>query len=235
MDGAIYVSKSCNSKLSKSNNIDCTYLTIKNSCPTTCALRNNGCYGENSYVGIISRRLDRESEKLSALEIAKAEAKVIDNSYNRKGIPPETILRLHVSGDSRTVAGSKIINKAIGRWINRGGKVAFSYSHCWKNVNRDIWNNVSMLASIDSIEDVDLAVKNGYACTIVVADHLSDKFYRLKGSDIKWVPCPAQVKKISCIDCKLCFNADKLYNINCGIVFSAHGIRKNIIKKRLSY
>lgn len=235
MDGAIYVSNSGNSKTKGSKPIDVTYLSINASCPSTCALKEGGCYAKTSYVGIVARRLDKEANNMSALQVARAEANAIDKSYDGGPVPENRLMRLHVSGDCRTVAGAKIINNAVGRWKNRGGGKVYSYTHVWDHVMRDVWSNVSMLASVDSIEEVEYARQNGYAPAIVVAEHVSDKAYQLPGSNVKWIPCPAQTRKgVGCADCKLCADANRLYEKNMGIAFAAHGIQKNTIKKRLT-
>lgn len=234
MDGALYVINSGNSKTSGSIPVDATYLAIKPSCPRTCPLKDNGCYASNSYLGIIVNRLEKECTNSNPLNLARAEAKVIDNAYYGGTVSSGRNLRLHVSGDSRTIAGSKIINAAIGRWKARGGEKVWSYTHAWDRVTKDIWSNVEMLASVDSTDQVEFARQNGYAPAIVVSEHISEKAYILSRSDIKWIPCPAQTKKdVGCADCKLCFNVNRLYNSNMGIAFAAHGIRKNVIKKRL--
>jgi len=236
MNGVIYVQNSKNSKLLSSNSrIDCTYASINNSCSKTCPLKNKGCYGQLAYTGIINVRLNKESENLSSLQIAKEEALAIDNSYNGNLIPDNTYLRLHVIGDSRTIIGSKLINESVGRWLNRNGTLAFGYTHSWKNVHRNIWSNVSMLASIENPKQVSLIRENNYAPALIVSEHLSNKTYIIPTSDTKWIPCPAQLNKnIGCANCKLCFNCDRLYDKNMGIAFATHGVRKNILNKTLN-
>jgi hypothetical protein len=179
-------------------------------------------------------RLNKEAEGMSPLQTARAEAKAIDNSYNGGIVPSGRDLRIHVAGDSRTVTGSKIINKAIGRWKQRGGGDCWSYTHAWKAVNREEWSNVSMLASIDSIADVNAARKQGYAPAMVVEDFDSPKAFKVDGCDTKWIPCPAQTKEVGCSDCRLCFDANRLFEGNYGIAFAAHGVKKNAIKRRLN-
>lgn len=233
MNGVIYVSDSGNTKIMGSKKVDATYVSIAGSCPSSCELKDAGCYAQTSFVGMQVIRLNKESEGMSALQLARAEAKAIDNSYNSGAIPAGRSMRLHVAGDSRTVTGSKIINKAVGRWKERGGEDCWSYTHAWKNVSRDEWNNVSMLASIKHIDDVKAARKQGYAPAMVVSEFDSPKTFKVKGCDTKWIPCPAQTKEVGCTDCKLCFNANRLYEGNFGIAFAAHGIKKNTIKRRL--
>jgi len=233
MNGSIYVSGSANSKLKGSEPIDSTYSSIQNTCPSTCELKSNGCYATTSFVGIINRRLERESGDLSALELARAEAKAIDNSYDGKSVPANRTLRIHVSGDSKTVKGTRIINAAVKRWKKRGGGEVYSYTHAWAKVHRKEWNNVSILASVSSVKEVRLARKQGYAPAIVVSEHPTDKVYTLPNSDIKWIPCPSQTRKVACVDCRLCMKADWLFETNRGIAFAAHGIKKNSLKRHL--
>lgn len=233
MNGAIYVSNSGNSKIVGSKKVDATYSSINSTCPNTCSLKDKGCYAQNSFAGMQSKRLDKEADGMTALQVARAEAKAIDNSYNGGAVPQGRDLRLHVAGDSRTVTGTRIINSAIGRWKNRGGGDCWSYTHAWKSVSRNEWSNVSILASVSSTNEVEAARKQGYAPTIVVPEFNGDKAFTLDGSDTKWIPCPAQTREKGCADCRLCFDSDRLFEGNFGIAFAAHGARKNLIKKSL--
>ena len=238
MKGAIYVSRSGNTKIMGSLPVDATYTAIKYTCPNTCALKGEGCYAQTSFVGMINLRMERRARSGSPLDLARAEAAAIDAAYDGADVPKGRALRIHVAGDSRTIAGTKIINNAIGRWKKRGGGDCWSYTHCWKNVPRTTWSHVSVLASVSVVSEVGAARAQGYAPTIVVPEHPSEKAYTLEGSDTKWIPCPAQTKpggkQIGCTDCRLCFNADRLFKGNFGIAFSVHGIYKNIIKRRLN-
>lgn len=226
MNGAIYVEKSKNSKL---GNTDSTYTGIKSSCPNDCSYKNTICYAMTGYVGIVNARLDEEANGLNALGIARAEAAAIDGAYDSGPIPNKD-LRLHTSGDSRTIAGSKLINSAIGRWKERGGKDCWSYTHSWKNVPRKVWNNVSMLASISSIKEVALVKKRGYVPAIVVQEYPVDKAYLISGSDIKWIPCPNEYADVQCSKCRLCFDSNRLFKDGFGIAFAVHGVRRNNLK-----
>jgi hypothetical protein len=56
----------------------------------------------------------------------------------------------------------------------------------------------------------------------------------MPGSNIKWIPCPAQTHSdVTCEKCKLCFNAKKLAKQYSGIAFEAHGVRAKSLKKHL--
>lgn len=234
MKGAILVPDSGNRKIAGSKKAAATYTSISVSCPKDCPLMGEGCYAELGPVGIHSHRLDNEAKKASPLDVARAEAKVIDDSYKGGPIPDNRDLRLHVSGDSRTILGTRLINKAAKRWKQRGGGSVWSYTHAWKHVPREEWSHVSMLASVSNVQEVPTARKQGYAPAIVVPEFAGDKAFQLGGCDTKFIPCPAQTRDIACTDCRLCFNADRLYAGNFGIAFAVHGARKNNVKRHLT-
>ena len=180
MRGVIYVQDSSNTKLSGSEKIDASYASILHSCPSSCSLKKNGCYATSSYVGMVNHRMQRRARGASALEIARAESQAIDQSYRGGKVPEGRVLRLHVSGDSRTIKGTRLINSAVARWKKRGRKnTAYTYTHAWANVPRHEWSNVSVLASVESTKQVAAARNQGYACAIVVAEHVSDKAYSM--------------------------------------------------------
>lgn len=239
MKGAIYVEGSKNSKLMGSKPIDGTYVPIGNTCDPSCPLKADKlCYATLSYVGMINKRLEKRARNSSPLKLARAEAACIDNAYDGGSIPEGRDLRIHISGDSRSVKGTRVLAKAVDRWLARNGRTAFSYTHSWSHVPRSVWGQVSVLASIESIEQVEAVRSQGYAPALVVAEHTTDKAYTLPGSPVSWLPCPAQTKpggkEVHCSDCRLCMRADWLLAENKGITFAAHGVKKNSLKRMLT-
>jgi hypothetical protein len=234
MNGAIYVSDSGNSKIMGSKKVDATYAAIKATCPSTCSLRDQGCYGQTSFTGMINRRMERRARGASALDVARSEAQAIDNAYDGGTVPTGRAMRLHVVGDSTLIAGSKLINNAVKRWKKRGGGDCWSYTHAWRHVSRDEWSHVGILASVSNTAEVKEARKQGYAPAIVVPQHPSEKTYTLDGSDTKWIPCPQQTRGVGCTDCKLCFDSDRLFDKNMGIAFAVHGVMANKMKRHLT-
>ena len=225
---AFYVENTKNVKLG--SNVDATYASIKHSCPSSCKLKGQGCYAMVGNVGIHSKKL--EDGKATALQVAKEEAEAIKNSHKGKKIFGN-FLRLHVSGDARTTSAVSVLVQAVRAWQARGGALAWSYTHAWRSVKRETWQQISVLASIDSFSEAKEAKLQGYTPAIVVSHFENDKaFFK---NDTKWIPCPAQTKdNVTCSSCKLCLNDKKLKQINAGIAFSAHGVLKNKIIKRLN-
>lgn len=234
MKGAIYVSDSGNAKLMGSQKVDVTYSSIKHTCPDTCSLKGSGCYAQVAFVGIVNVRNERRGRGQSPLQVARSEAKEIDASYNGGPVPEGRSLRLHVAGDSRTVKGTRVLNKAIARWKKRGGGKVWSYTHAWKHVPRSEWSNVSVLASIENPRESEEVRAQGYAPALVVGEHPTDKAYKVPGSDTTFIPCPQQTRGVGCTDCQLCMKADWLFENNKGIAFASHGVYRNILKRRLN-
>ena len=233
--GAIYVENSKNEKIAGLGKADATYASISGTCSDTCPLRaDRTCYAMNSFCGMIVRRLDRRGRGRSSLDIARSEAKCIDEAYGGRKVPDGRMLRIHVSGDCRVRASARIVNAAVGRWLKRckDGKV-WSYTHS-HNVPRSCWSNVSILASIENVSQVEEVRKMGYAPALVVSEFESDKAFTVDGCETRFIPCPAQTKEnVSCSTCGLCMRSDWLYDTNRAIAFSAHGIRKKDLKRRL--
>ena len=234
MKGALYVENSKNSKISGDSRVDATYASIKRTCPDTCGLKDAGCYAKTSYTGIVVSRMDSRARQSTPLQVARAEAKAIDDAYKGGQVPAGRDLRLHVSGDSRTVKGTRVISAAISRWKQRGGGTAWSYTHAWRHVPRSVWDSVSVLGSIDKPEESAQARAQGYAPALVVGTHPTDKAYKVAGSDTTYIPCPQQTRGVPCVQCRLCMRADWLFNNNKGIAFAAHGVYKEVIKRRLN-
>ena len=232
MKGAIYCEDSGNSKIIGSQKADATYASIQGSCPDSCALKAHGCYAQDGWTGLTVRRLDAEAV---GQDVTAAEVSAIDASYNSGKVPSGRALRLHVSGDARTVKAARALGAAVRRWQKRGGGVAWTYTHAWRTVGRSAWSqSVSVLASLESPKQAAAARRKGYAPALVVESHASDKAYVSHG--VRWIPCPAQTRHVGCTDCRLCFDADALFERKAGITFAAHGSRrgKGMAKRMLT-
>jgi hypothetical protein len=208
-----------NSENKKIGNISATYLPIKQTCPSTCPLKNNGCYAQLGNVGFQNIRLQKKMDGMYAYDIIRKEAREIA-SYGPKANGKS--LRMHVSGDVRTAKAAKLLGDAAKKWE---GKV-YTYTHSWRTIPRSSWEGISVLASCESIADAKEALKKGYAPSIVVSHHESDKAYIKDG--IKVIPCPSQTRDVTCEKCRLCMNDTMLKEQNAAIAFAAHGARKKV-------
>lgn len=210
-----------NSQNSKTGKMSATYATQK-TCPSSCPLRNNGCYAEKSFAGMTTRRLNETED--SAIEAAKQEAAAIDSLTGKLD------LRVHVVGDCATDEAAEIVAPAMLRHSAKHGKAAYTYCHAWRDVKHASWQGANVLASCDALSDVPTAKSRGYATALVVKKG-TELFRRFKttgksavADDQKLVPCPNQVsaKKPQCVDCRLCFDAAKLRDMGVTIAFLEH-------------
>lgn len=198
-------------------------VVARQSCPA-CPFQGQGCYAEHDNNRIWWDRLTAGAPTATPLELARAEAIAIDR------LPADRDLRLHVAGDSKTVEGTRMIAAACGRYLDRaellGHAVAvWAYSHAWREVPREAWGRVSVLASCETADDVRLANARGYAAALVVPEFLDDAAYTLGG--VKMLPCPQQTREKVCTECRLCFGDQRLHRAGLAIGFAVHGWGSN--------
>lgn len=221
---AVAVETSENAKLGP---VSATYVG-QASCPKGCPLLGNGCYAENGPLGAITRRLNDDGDPLA---LAREEAAAIDR------LTGDRLLRLHVVGDCRTNRAADIVGKACSRYSRRctqpgGAKKVWGYTHAWFSVRRESWGQgVSMLASCERPEQAVAAMRWGYAAALIVPSFKQAAAYAEGG--VMVLPCPWQTRGVTCRDCGLCRDDDRLRGAGLVIGFEAHGSRANVVRRSL--
>lgn len=190
-----------------------TYASIA-SCPSSCPLlKAKACYGMSGPVNYVWQRLGEEGRPL---EIAKLEAAAID------GLSGNLDLRIHTLGDCKTDATANLVSQAAERYMRRGRRKAFTFTHGWRKVARQSWGKVSVVASCETPSDVLAAKAAGYATALVLPEFEKDVAYMHQG--VKIVPCPEQTGRCkTCSQCRLCLQDEKLKAAGITIGFKAHG------------
>lgn len=197
-----------------------TYIS-QGSCPASCVFLGNGCYAETGPMGwSITNKLNIQAlRKLNPEELANNEAIVIGQLTGR--LP----LRLHVVGDCSTQRAAQTVSEAARLYSRRYNQIAFGYTHS-RNIPREAWGDVSILASCESPSQVREAWRRGYAAAIVVPKFEGTKAYSI-GQGVRVLPCPEMTGLVdSCSDCGLCMNATRLLKAKLAIGFTPHGSRK---------
>ena len=138
---------------------------------------------------------------------------------------------MHVVGDCRTPEAASIVAKAAEAWTARNNAPAYGYTHAWRDVPREAWRSVSILASVETLTDAREAIEAGYAPAVIVAEH-TEKRARVV-DDVRVIPCPNQTTGVTCDECRLCFDADALHKRRAVIAFEAHGVRARAIRETL--
>jgi len=200
----------------KTGIVSATYAS-QSSCDSKCPFYHNGCYAEAGPAGIHTRKVS-SSHITDPVEIAKAEAEAI------RGLSGRFDLRIHVVGDCNNDESADIVSKAMAEHKEKHNCEAWTYTHAWRTVQKQSWNNQNVLASIETFQDIVSARSRGYVAAIVVAKFKSDRLYVENGEKI--LPCPNQTKSVQCVDCRLCMKTEHLRKNNITIAFEAHGTSK---------
>lgn len=238
---------SCNRKLSPQNVIDVrgrercvpigpfcssTYVSIESTCPRSCPYRGHGCYAQG---GMAVRRLDRVAvrAKWSGLATIEAESQQLDRLFvrgvRRDGARGGRDLRLHVSGDTFSTRGARILADAARRWQERGGGAVWTFTHLWRSISRRDWGRISVLASVETLRGAREAFEHGYAPALTLPEHQDHSAFPV-GAGLKIVPCPAQTVGTTCVQCRLCLDGVEPGR---GVAFALHGTGLKRARRRL--
>lgn len=220
---AIAVAESGNEKIG----VCATTYAAQVSCPTYCAFFNGGgCYAENGRIYTSSTGPLNENARAagaSALDVAHAEAEAIRllpvlKCWDRP-------LRLHTVGDCASDEAAQIVSAAAAGYRERGGGPVWTYTHAWRIVDRSSWGEVSVLASCETAEQVELARARGYAPSIVLERFdVPRRYLAGTSSQVPVLPCPAQTHEgVTCASCRLCMKDDALLTRDYAIGFAVHG------------
>lgn len=206
-----------------------TYVSIAATCPTTCPFRSGGCYAIAGSAHLNGHALDRAAKGWPADEVSMAEARAIDALW-REGVPQDGAaggrdLRLHVAGEVSSARGAQAIGEAVDRYVARGGGRAWTFTHRWREITRARWGRkLSVLASCETVADVELALERGYVPAVTVDRYPNGPRAFVFGA-VRAVPCPAEVSggKTTCSKCRLCLDDGALRRKGLAIAFAVHG------------
>ncbi len=211
-----------------------TYLPIQKTCSDACPWKNKGCYAQAGFTNSSIDKLDEAAKTFTPDEVVAEEARRIRRAFHGRRIPRDggrhgqdgRDLRLHDSGDVTTAKQASLLAAAADDWLRRGGGVPWTYNHGWRHIPRKSFGKISVLASVETPEDIECARRRGYAAAIVVDKFPSKKAFKLPGSSATIIPCPAETSGSTCVQCRKCLNADALLRRNEAIAFQAHGSEK---------
>lgn len=188
--------------------------TSRDTCPSTCPLRGNGCYAENGPIGLAWNRAVKDLD--SVLQGISA-------------MPEGAKLRLFPAGDMPG-EGDKLDVGAMTQILEacvEKGMTVWGYTHKDTWIEFLLWANslpgVTIAVSCTTPEEADIYRDMGLPTTIPVADlscipELGDEF----------IPCQHAVSGKPCIECNLCMSPHGKT-----VCFPVHGACKGKAKKVL--
>lgn len=205
-----------------------TDVSIAATCSDSCPFKLSGCYVRSGRTKKIAAKLDQASAGGSAEQVIADEAHLIDRAFRGGPVPQDGArggrdLRLHAGGDVGSAADAVLLAGAAKRWQKRGGGAVWTFTHRWAEIPRATFGRISVLASVEVPQDIEVARRAGYASAIVVGEFPSHRAFALPGTTAKIIPCPAETSNTTCIECRLCLDADKLLELNTAIAFQVHG------------
>lgn len=196
-----------------------TTMSSKNTCPSSCVLLKNGCYGSLGHTNIWWTRLNETglnfSELVSGIE----------------KLPPTTIWRHNVVGDliPTTDNGTEICYESLDEIVkanNKGNKKGFCFTHHplsennVKAIRHANDNGFTVNHSTDNKNQAISEFKKYGIPTVTILE--SDAPQKQEIDGVKIIVCPEQTTGIPCSVCRICTKSDRKFIIG----FRAHGVAK---------
>ena len=223
-----------------------TYASIDATCPDSCRFKDGACYVRAGFTGRMAKSLDLIAfdEDLDDIAVAYQEAALIADTFGGGPVPQDggrdgrrgRDLRLHVGGDFGGAAAALVLRKAARRWRARGGGAVWAYTHRWRTIHSMAFRGaISCLASVESGTEAAAAIERGYVPAVVVDAFPATspagglprfRAFELEGMPPGWkvLPCPAETHGRTCVECRLCLDAERLFRRKTAIGFRLHGL-----------
>jgi len=196
--------------------------TGRDSCPTTCSLRKNGCYADSGPLALHWDKVTRGERGMSwdsFCETIESLPAGITWRHNQAGDLP------HVNGDIDSHAMAKLV-------MANKGKHGFTYTHHKPTkhnaefIQRFNKHGFTINLSAENLEQADsLADLNIGPVVTIIDTGMPKRMKTAKGRSV--ITCPATYKDdVSCFTCKLC--AKQRDSI---VAFPVHGTSKAKARK----
>lgn len=213
----------------------------KNSCPTTCALRDNGCYAAAGPLGMLWSRFSAARSAAKSFTQGRYRVRIHTLAGLVSAIEAQNVgalWRHNQAGDLAHTGG--VIDRdsllAIARANRKARARGFTYTHHDMRIARNrravaAANRLGFRVNVsaDTLESADrLAALNIAPVAVVMPYDATTNTVTPHGRKI--VICPAtQRDDVTCLDCGLCARARDFI-----IGFPAHGARKKHVTTYLA-
>lgn len=190
-----------------------------NNCPTTCSLKNNGCYAGSGPLAIHWRKVTN----------GERGSKWDDFLTSIKSLPEKQLWRHNQAGDlagnGKVIDGKKMTDLTMASQ----GKKGFTYTHYLPNVGLNSSyirlaneNGFTVNLSAESFEQADEFKSLGIGPVVTIMPEGLPKTLKTPAGNVL-ITCPATYRDdISCATCALCQKADRSTIVG----FPVHGTSK---------
>jgi len=190
--------------------------TSSSSCPSDCAFKDAGCYGDTGPLSWHWHQVDSGSRAMTLDQLCQ---KITT-------LPQGTLWRHNQVGDLPSKDGKSIHKPSLRKLVEaNAGKRGFTYTHYrglanLEKVRYANQNGFTVNLSANNLSEADEFFKTGLpVATVVPAGYTGGT----TASGVKVKVCPAQlVDGMTCKLCKLCAKEDRTFIIG----FLPHGTRK---------
>ena len=201
--------------------------TSKDSCPSTCPLKGNGCYADS---GPLRLHWDKVSDGGRSVNLETFVAQL-------KTLPDGNCFRLNQAGDLPHYSGF-IDYKALELIANACAErklIAWSYTHHRVDNTHNLEviqkanaEGLTVNISAHSQQHAADCHKQGLPAVCIVPKNETRRNWEHDG--VKFLVCPAQWSDKSCAECKLCSIADR----SCVVAFKAHGTQAKKVEATIT-
>ena len=195
-------------------------MTDRASCPTTCSLRDHGCYAEF------------HTQRMHWDRVAKTGMSWASFCVNVAALPEGTLWRHNEAGDLPGV-GNYLDAQALGEIVeaNRGRRgFGFTHKHALGtglSIREANENGFTINLSADSIEQADELADLRVGPVVVVLPHDAPDTGNVTPAGRRIVVCPYETRGLTCADCQLCAMPTRKSIIG----FRAHGQYKKPVSE----
>lgn len=190
-------------------------------CPSTCPMREKGCYAKAGPLAIHWRKVT-SGERGTDWKGFLAQV---------QKIPKGTLWRMNQAGD--LVGANNIIDRVALMELVKASKKARAYSYTHYPLTEENIETLKMAndsgftvnVSTNRIQEVDKAMETGLPVVTVLPVGTTGRVHATEGGN-KVLVCPATLgREITCQECGLCQKRDRSFAIG----FIAHGIGKKTL------
>lgn len=205
--------------------------TSKDSCPSTCPLKSNGCYADSGPLRLhwdaVSAGPWRDKPRGTDLETFV---------HDLKTLPESSCFRLNQAGDlphSNGLINAHALELITDACAERK-LIAWTYTHhSVDNMNNTVLikrsNNHGLTVNVSAHSQDHAAEchKQGLPSVCIVPKNEPRKSWEHAG--VKFLVCPAQWSDKNCAECKLCSVAER----SCVVAFKAHGTQAKKVEQTI--
>jgi hypothetical protein len=205
--------------------------TSKDSCPSTCPLKSNGCYADSGPLRLhwdaVSAGPWRDKPRGTDLETFVSDLKTL---------PESSCFRLNQAGDlphSNGLINAHALELITDACAERK-LIAWTYTHhSVDNMNNTVLikrssnHGLTVNVSAHSQDHAADCHKKGLPSVCIVPKNETRKSWEHAG--VKFLVCPAQWSDKNCAECKLCSVAER----SCVVAFKAHGTQAKKVEQTI--